>query len=859
MPAPRPLDAVWQAPLVPVALAFTAGIILDRYLALDWTKSVATAAALLAAWGFVRGTAAPPLAAALLLGAVAAVGAFWHHWQVAIVPGDDIRFQISAEGTMARLRGRVDGAPQFLQIDQDEALRSPFPARAASTRFTFTAAQLQARGGWQNVGGRVQATVSHKRRDLNVGDEIEIVGRLRLPAGPVNPGGFDYAAHLRDERISAVLAAPDSPGALEVVSVGWPRSVNGWLGKIRAWGNEVVRQRVPRQHGVAAALLLGDTTEMTGDDWDHYLRTGVVHVLAISGQHMVVLSMFLWLLLRLCRVPRRWAALAITLFMFGYALMTGGRPPIMRAGWMAAVFTAGILLQRVVMPANTYAFAWLGIAVANPTAIFDTGLQLSFVAVAVLLWGRFEMSVFSPKLVNIFSAQQSTTTTALEAVIDETRSPTVRLLRRGIAMLAMLYLESAAIWLAVTPLVAGQQNVISPVALLIGPPVMLFSSLALLSGFLMLALSFASPLAILFGWTTAGCLIMCRWIVEMTMNLAGAYFFVPNIGPAWVIGFYLLLAAALTIRHVQVKRLSFAALALWTVGGGAIALWPTRPTEFRCTFLAVGHGGCVVFETPGGRVLVYDAGAITGPEVTRRDIAPYLWSRGIRRIDELVISHGDLDHFNGVPALLERFTVDRVALTPSFANRTTPGVGRTMQALERLGLEPRIVSAGQTWEVDGISFEALHPPAQGPEGNENARSLVLLVRYCELSLLLTGDLEGAGLTHLLEQPPRSVDVLQAPHHGSRKSNTPELAAWASPAFVVSSQGPPLSVPKTANPYEELAGARYLPTWPHGAVTIRPEGGGFVVETYHTGNQWRIERRSGRRAMVGRNDRASLVS
>jgi len=836
---PRPLDAVWQAPLVPVALAFTAGIVLDRYLAIDWTASVAAAVAFLFACWVVRAVAAPPIVTALQLGAIMATGAFWHHWQVALVPADDIRFHTSAEGTMARLRGRIDGAPQHLRVfdaAEDRSLRSPFPAQRSSTRFLFIPAKLQARGTWLDVGGRVQVTVPGTRRELHVGDEVEIVGRLHLPAGPMNPGGFDYAAHLRDARISALLAAPDSPGALEVVSVGWPRSVNGWLGKIRAWGNDIVKERVPEQHGVAAALLLGDTTEMTGDDWDQYLRTGVVHVLAISGQHMVVLSMFLWWLSRYLWIPRRWAALAITVLVLLYALMTGARPPIARAGWMAAVFTAGVFLNRVAMPANTLAFAWLGVGAINPTAVFNMGFQLSFVAVGILLWSGSEIPFFSRNLVHGFAGAMPAT---LEAEIDKTRPLTVRLLRRWSVVVGVVYVESAAIWLAVAPLVAAQQHVVSPLALLIGPPVMLLSSVSLLGGFLMLAFNLVSPVAAVFGWITDRCLSLCHAIVSTTMDLPGAYFFVPDIPPAWIIGFYALLAAALTIRHVRVKRIIVAALALWTLVGGPVALWPARPTEFRCTFLAVGHGGCVVFETPGGKTLVYDAGAITGPEVTRRDIAPYLWSRGLRRIDELLISHGDLDHFNGVPALLERFTIERVALTPSFADRATPGVGRTMQAFRRLGIEPHVVSAGKRWDVDGISFEALHPPPHGPEGNENARSLVLLVHYGDVSLLLTGDLEGPGLAQLLAQPPREVNVLQAPHHGSRTSNTPALAAWARPEFVISSQGVPRSVPKVANPYETL-GARYLTTWPHGAVTVRPEGGEFVVETYHTGNRWVVE-------------------
>jgi competence protein ComEC len=274
--------------------------------------------------------------------------------------------------------------------------------------------------------------------------------------------------------------------------------------------------------------------------------------------------------------------------------------------------------------------------------------------------------------------------------------------------------------------------------------------------------------------------------------------------------------------------------------GCILVLWPPRAGEFRCTFLAVGHGGCTVLEMPNGQVIMYDAGAIGGPDVTRRHIAPFLWNRGYRRIDEIFISHGDLDHFNGLPALLERFSIGRVTLTPSYADRSTRGVAFTLRALERYGLKTRVLHAPARWETAGVEFEVLHPPEKGPDGNENSRSLVLAIRRQELTILLTGDLEGAGLERVLKLPAPRVDVLMAPHHGSRTANTKELAAWARPKLVVSCQGLPKSVPKEANPYEAI-GARWASTWSQGAVTIQRDGGAWVAETWLTRNRWMISR------------------
>jgi competence protein ComEC len=239
-----------------------------------------------------------------------------------------------------------------------------------------------------------------------------------------------------------------------------------------------------------------------------------------------------------------------------------------------------------------------------------------------------------------------------------------------------------------------------------------------------------------------------------------------------------------------------------------------------------------VIETPDGRVIVYDSGATGGPDVTRRYIAPFLWSRGIRRIDDVILSHADLDHFNGVPQLAERFAIGRVVCTPTFAERSLPAVRRTVSALEERAIAMEIVHAGQRWQTDDVSFEVLHPPAQGPAGKENVRSLVLLARHGDWSMLLTGDLEEAGLTQVLAKKPPPIDVLMAPHHGSDRSNVPALAAWAKPKLVVSCQTVPTSERASVRMYEKI-GAKYLGTWPHGAITIRPDDADAPVRTYRT--------------------------
>jgi len=185
--------------------------------------------------------------------------------------------------------------------------------------------------------------------------------------------------------------------------------------------------------------------------------------------------------------------------------------------------------------------------------------------------------------------------------------------------------------------------------------------------------------------------------------------------------------------------------------------------------------------------------------------------------------------------------VGQVTCTPTFEKKTTAAVKLTLAILKRRGIPVRIVHAGDRLAAGEVQMEVLHPPAVGPDGTENARSMVLLVRHRGHAILLTGDLEDPGLARVLALPPPHVDVLQAPHHGSRVSNKPELAAWARPRVVVSCQEPPRRPGLAQEPFSPR-GATFLATWRHGAVTLRSQADGLIVETFLTRQRWLIDPR-----------------
>jgi competence protein ComEC len=822
---PSPIANIWRAPLVPVALAATAGIVLDRYLGVPLLFSLLAAVTFLAAWA-IAGSRRPGLALVYLSLAVLALGAAYHRLQREVYRSDDLGAFATDQPQPVLLHGVIEAEPMILYHPPKSPLESM--AHDNPTVAVLRATELRQDNGWLPVSGRAELVIAGNPEDLQVGDEIELVGRLVAPQPAANPGELDHAAQLRDRRIRARVLVQKTTDAVTRLDRGWPLSPGGWLAVIHGAGQRTIQQALPPDTaGVAGALLLGEGSTMTHADWEKYKRTGVIHALAISGLHLAVLGGCLWVVLRVLGVRRRVGAAFVALLLFGYALVTGFEAPIVRSVVTVAVVCGGLILRRPALLPNALALAWLTVAALNPTDVSGTGCQLTFLSVVVIYWGGAR-SWFQPP------------TDPLQQLLEEERPWWLRWLIARFRYIAGIYAFTAMIWLTITPLVAARYHLVAPIALLIGPPVTLLASIALVCGFLVLVASLVCwPLVPLFAYPTHWSLAACEWIVNTADGLPGTHFYVPDVPDWWLWIFYVGLLSVLLLEPLR-RRWRWAALAgLGWVCVGLVSVCARLPSdELRCTFLAVGHGGCTVLETPDGRVLLYDAGAISGPDVTRRQIAPYLWSRGIRRIDEVFLSHADLDHFNGLPALLERFAVGQVTCTPTFADKQMEGVRFTLDALEEYGVPVRIVHAGDRLTAGAVEMEVLHPPEKGPEGNENARSMVLLIRHERHAILLTGDLEGPGLAQVLAMPSIPVEVLMAPHHGSKASNIPALAAWARPRMVVSCEGAPTAGVRGPEPYTAV-GATFLGTWPHGAVTVRSHRTGLAVETYITRQRFAV--------------------
>jgi competence protein ComEC len=603
-------DPLWRAPLVSVALAATLGVALDRSFGLPLPISLIVAVAGLVAWAVALFGCRSGLAAVYLWLTVAALAAGYHRCRPEWYAADDIGQVATPEPRPAHLRGVLEEEPAIHAQPPADALE--MLPRGDVTVSVLAVTQRRSGDDWMAASGRARLAVSGRLTELHVGDEVDVIGRLYEPLSPGNPGELDHASQLRDQGIRAVLVVRRTPDGVVRLNERWPMSLRGWLAVLRGYYRRVLEQAIPeqREQGLAIALLLGDGSALPEAEWDTYRRTGVVHVLVVSGQQLTVLGWFLWFALRRLGVRGRPAAVVVATVLCVYAIMVGGAPPAVRAAVLAACVCGALLFRRPVLPANIFAFAWLVVGAINPADWCTPGCQLSFLCVALIYWcGRGRSR-----------AEQD----PLDRLVAQSRPLWQQRAFSVGRSLGATYLLSLGIWLAAAPLVAARYNTVSPIAVVIMAPLVLLAAVALVIGFLLLlAAPLCWPLALALGRGIYWCLAVSDFVVEFADRLPRGRWYVATVPEWWLWLFYLGLLSAVMLQSLRRHWRWFALTGLaWLcvgLGGGAA---PRSSDELRCTFLAVGHGGCTVIETPDGRTLLYDAGAMTGPDVTQRHIAP---------------------------------------------------------------------------------------------------------------------------------------------------------------------------------------------------------------------------------------------
>lgn len=698
--------------------------------------------------------------------------------------------------------------------------------------------------------GRVRLSVIRPWRRYNglagvvrCGERLRVVVRMLMPDTFHDAGVWNRAAYLESEEVAAtaqVIASKSDAEGPRLRVLGEPASVsmacrlndwrNGASARLQALpaamrGLPAMLRVSVEDAAMFTALLTGDRTYLTRGIRAGFERTGSFHLVVVSGLHLAILAGCVFAGARRLSVPRL-AATAVTIAIsLGYALFTGFGVPVQRSFWMVTLYLVGRLLYRERSSLNVIGFATLCIVGSSPRSIFDASLQMTVLSVAAIA------GIAAPILEGTLQAQIRATKELRLIRVDPALPPRIVQFRVTLRLVAQ-HMEAATgariawrflPWVVRWVLRLGELVFVTLVVeLALALPMAIYFhritvyalpvNLVILPLLGILLPCAMALLVVISVWPAAAaipaavCVSVLHFSVFVVRGLGGLAFGdirVPEptvMQTAVATGLFVLaiLLCKLSGPRPVLQRVAFAVLLL----AAGTALWPravNRPAHsLLFEAIDVGQGDSLLVITPDGKSLLVDGGGLgfvgqgrhaaqSEFDVGEEVVSAALWSRGIRRLDSVALTHAHHDHIGGLSAVLRNFRPRElwVGNNPP----VLPYVELLRQAREQ-GVMVRSFRAGDEISLGVVDVRVLGPGRGYQPGTEpkNDDSLVLQARYGETSILLEGDAERPEERTILNEPGLESSVLKVGHHGSVTSTSPELLARVAPQWAVISCG-----------------------------------------------------------------------
>ena len=704
------------------------------------------------------------------------------------------------------LEGRIDSEPD--------------PGLTTSS-YEVASVEVRVDGGIEKVDGKIRVTLGQYAEYLP-GTRVRLSGTLDEP--PVFDD-FDYRGYLARRGVVGTMLFP----WIEVVAQPDRYAIPANLAEMRLALESSLQRALPEpEASLGAGIAFGRDGNIPDGVYEDFRTTGLAHIVAVSGSNVSLVTA-LTFLLSIPLVGRRWAMVPAGMAVVAYVAVAGLSPSVVRAGIMAVAFLYGTYLGRqqsslaalgaaaIVMTGWSPAFLRDAGIQFGPAVAQDLGFQLSLAATGGLI-------VFGPWI--RWALLTVRRTWRLEALIPGTLVDVAALtMSATIATLPLLWVNF------------GRVSLVGPLANLVVEPVFVLA----------FWLSVAAAVAGLV-WEPAGWVVglaayyplgFMTWFAGRAASLPLAAVNTPNASGSDALLAYAAIAAgswplyrrlAPTVTPGRwVRTTKSRRMATWSASAAAVAVvaFPVSllplggPGDLEMAVLDVGQGDAILFTTPSGKHILVDGGP-SSIQLARElgAVLPH-WQR---RIDVVVLTHPQEDHIGGLPGLLHRYDVRTE--WDSGATHTT--VAASMYG-RRAG-NRRTVQAGDSFTIDGVTFEVLWPPGDYQAKQLNDRSVVLRVSYGEVSMLLTGDFESAAQLALMSREDVSADVLKVPHHGSKTSSSAFLRA-VGPTVAIVSVG---ENNRFGHPTDEtlaaLSGAQLFRTDQDGRVTVKTNGRQIRVTT-----------------------------
>ena len=763
-------------------------------------------------------------------------------------------------------------------------------------RYEIDIEQVESGGQILAANGGLRANIYNNPKQpieiaetLRAGDRVEALVRARPPRNFLDPGAFDIHGYLARQKID-LIGSLKSGELLRLVDRPAP-TLQQRLARMR--GNLLARLGAlfagqPDREAVLRAMLLGDRSFVDSETVTSFQKTAVYHVLVVAGLHVGALAVFFFWLGRKLRFSVGAASLVTFLALGAYVGMVQDRPPILRAALMVALYLCARPFFRRVELLNTIALAALVILFWKPSLLMDSSFELSFLAASVIAalalpWmdrtsapyraGLAHLGdvtrdiVHSPKVIQFRIEMRAASNWLAARMPKRFASRASRLLTfpvsAGLRLWEIVLLSVVIQW-GMMPILAQDFHRVSLAGPLSNIPAVILTGLIVPLGFLTLLATFVWArlsllLARMLGFLATSLLAIVKWVSawpRVSYRIPGP--------PIWlIVAFFVVLIcvavaarAAVALRTTRLARrrfappirpLEWAAIIALVVLTTLVATHPFAPVlnrgKLEVSVLDVGQGDSIFTAFPDGRTMLIDGGGQPGSEwvggqrsgldVGEQVVSPYLWSRGIKHLDVVALTHAHHDHLDGLHSVLQNFRVGELWIG---RDEETHAFEDLLKEARERGVPVVHEVSGSKFDRDGVTGDVLWPADLTPVNEaSNDDSLVLRLEDGSVRFLLAGDIQKKVEQRLVkENAGITADFLKVPHHGSKTSSTPDFVAAVAPKVAVVSAGEanPFGhpAPGTIERYAQ-AGVRLLRTDRDGAVTAITDGHNLTVTTF----------------------------
>ena len=624
-----------------------------------------------------------------------------------------------------------------------------------------------------HLNGMLLLRVGSSSMNLYTGDRIRFNGKLRPPRNLGTPGEFDSERFYALKGIIATSFVKSTADIILLPGRDESRFQRHFDTMARDIGNFIMKTLPGIEGGIMKALLIGDMSDIPQEMKDAYSRTGVNHILSISGFHVGIIALAL---LQLCFIIsrifpalllylnfRRFAFTATLPIILYYMFLSGAAPATARSVLMLAVLMVGLLLEQETDHLNSLALAATTLLLINPANLYDISFQLSFIS----LWG---MTVITPLIMKRFESVETGW-------------------KRNILLFTAASLSAIVSTLLPVAFYFQQSSATGIISNFFIVPLLGYG--AVVTGFASLPLIFPTP-------AMAGSLLKAAGFLVTLSNSIITYLDRIPLLPVFIpseTDIIIFLAALLLMTVILNDRAKYTLLAAAPLLIILLHQLPEKEPDFalRIDFLSVGQGESTLITFSNGKRMLIDGGGSLfdkGWDIGRKLLLPVLRRSGVKRIDYLVLSHAHPDHIQGLIAVASELPVGE--FWESGLN-TGEDHRRLKMVLERRGIPIRICDSGspQT-EISGMRIKCLHPfmdKSLYSINDLNETSLVLRLESDRFSALFTGDI-GVETEFRLIQKRANLhsSLLKVPHHGSRYSSYYRFLDAVSPEIALIGAG-----------------------------------------------------------------------